>query len=81
MFLIGTTLATYSAFRYAKYLSLRVFTGNKTPPVRLLKHALELSKPVLMLNIGPTRADSIEGIEKISLPSGLVLRDAVKVLV
>ena len=56
---------------------------------RLLKHALELGKPVLMLNVGPTRADMITSaqqtagvdfrkIEKIELPSGLVLRDVVR---
>ncbi|KAI0769198.1 DHS-like NAD/FAD-binding domain-containing protein [Irpex lacteus] len=59
LFLVGTTLATYSAFR-------------------LLKHALELKKPVLMLNVGPTRADSLENLEKIELPSGLILRDVVQ---
>ncbi len=44
----------------------------------LLKHALELSKPVLMLNVGPTRADTIPGLEKIEVQSGFVLRDVVK---
>ncbi|KAH8115623.1 DHS-like NAD/FAD-binding domain-containing protein [Phellopilus nigrolimitatus] len=62
LFIVGTTLATYSAFR-------------------LLKHALELGKPVLLLNVGPTRADAITpGVEKISLPSGSVLRDVVRAL-
>ncbi|KAI0339621.1 DHS-like NAD/FAD-binding domain-containing protein [Trametopsis cervina] len=59
LFLIGTTLATYSAFR-------------------LLKHALDLKKPVLMLNVGPTRADPLPGLEKIELPSGSILRDVVR---
>lgn len=59
VFLVGTTLATFSAFR-------------------LLKHALELRKPVLMLNVGPTRADGLPGIEKIELASGGVLRDVVR---
>ncbi|TCD71735.1 hypothetical protein EIP91_005501 [Steccherinum ochraceum] len=59
LFLVGTTLATFSAFR-------------------LLRHALELRKPVLMLNVGPTRADGLEGLEKIEVPSGLVLRDVVR---
>lgn len=40
LLLVGTSLATYSAFR-------------------LVKHAIELGKPVGILNIGPTRADSI----------------------
>ncbi|KAH8115631.1 DHS-like NAD/FAD-binding domain-containing protein [Phellopilus nigrolimitatus] len=62
LFIVGTTLATYSAFR-------------------LLKHALELGKPVLLLNVGPTRADALTpGVEKISLPSGSVLRDVVRAL-
>ncbi|EMD39258.1 hypothetical protein CERSUDRAFT_112916 [Gelatoporia subvermispora B] len=59
LFLLGTTLATFSAFR-------------------LLRHALELKKPVLLLNIGPTRADGIPGVEKLEIPSNLVMRDAVK---
>jgi hypothetical protein len=57
VFLVGTTLATYSAFR-------------------LVKHALELNKPVLMLNLGPTRADGLEGVEKIEWASGSVLSQA-----
>ncbi|KAI5121746.1 hypothetical protein M0805_009035 [Coniferiporia weirii] len=62
LFIMGTTLATFSAFR-------------------LLKHALELRKPVLMLNLGPSRADTLTpGIEKIELPSGLILRDVVRTL-
>ncbi|THH09963.1 hypothetical protein EW145_g1662 [Phellinidium pouzarii] len=62
LFIIGTTLATFSAFR-------------------LLKHALELKKPVLMLNLGPTRADTLAlGVEKIELSSGLVLQDVVRTL-
>ncbi|THH26329.1 hypothetical protein EUX98_g7858 [Antrodiella citrinella] len=59
LFLVGTTLATFSAFR-------------------LLKHALTHNKPVLMLNVGPTRADGLPGLEKIEVASGLVLRDVVK---
>ncbi|CAL1714214.1 unnamed protein product [Somion occarium] len=59
LFLIGTTLATFSAFR-------------------LLKHALELQIPVLHLNVGPTRADGLPGIEKIELESGKVLKDVVR---
>jgi hypothetical protein len=45
---------------------------------RLLKHALELNKPVLILNIGPSRADGHPGIEKIEIASGLIMRDVVK---
>lgn len=59
LFLVGTTLATFSAFR-------------------LLKHAIELCKPVLLLNVGPTRADQVPQVEKIEIPSGAVLRDVVR---
>lgn len=31
-----------------------------------------------MLNVGPTRADTIPGLEKIEVPSGVVLRDVVR---
>ncbi len=31
-----------------------------------------------MLNVGPTRADTIPGLEKIEVQSGFVLRDVVK---
>jgi NAD-dependent deacetylase sirtuin 4 len=48
---------------------------------RLLKHALERRKPVLMLNLGPSRADGQAGVEKIEMPSGRVLREVVRALV
>ncbi|KAJ9115005.1 hypothetical protein QFC22_005333 [Naganishia vaughanmartiniae] len=51
---LGTSLATYSAFR-------------------LIKQALEAQKPVLMLSIGPSRADNLPGVEKIEMPAGSVL--------
>ncbi|KAJ6518909.1 DHS-like NAD/FAD-binding domain-containing protein [Mycena sanguinolenta] len=59
LLVIGTTLATYSAFR-------------------LLKRAVELGKPVLLLNVGPSRGDSIEEIDRIDMPSGLIIRDVVR---
>ncbi|KAJ7066497.1 DHS-like NAD/FAD-binding domain-containing protein [Mycena amicta] len=59
LLIIGTTLATYSAFR-------------------LLKRAVELGKPVLVVNVGPSRADSIEEIDRIDIASGLIIRDVVK---
>lgn len=31
-----------------------------------------------MLNVGPTRADTLENMEKIELPSGTILRDVVR---
>jgi len=61
LFVIGTTLATYSAFR-------------------IVKHALELKKPVFILNTGPTRADGLPGIEKVDESSGSVLPEAVRTL-
>ncbi|KAI0272493.1 DHS-like NAD/FAD-binding domain-containing protein [Gloeopeniophorella convolvens] len=62
LFILGTTLATYSAFR-------------------LLKHALELRKPVLYLNVGPTRADGLPGVDKLEIPTGAVMREVVHAVV
>lgn len=45
---------------------------------RLVKHAIEKRKPVLVLNIGPTRAHELAGIEIIELPAGAILREVVK---
>ncbi|ESK94883.1 nad-dependent deacetylase [Moniliophthora roreri MCA 2997] len=59
LLLIGTTLATYSAFR-------------------LLKSALEQKKPVLMVNVGPSRADGIDGVEKLDISSGTIMREVVR---
>ncbi|KAJ4473457.1 DHS-like NAD/FAD-binding domain-containing protein [Lentinula edodes] len=59
LLLIGTTLATYSAFR-------------------LLKHALALGKSVLMINVGPSRADVVEGVHKLDIASGDIMRDVVR---
>lgn len=61
LLVIGTTLATYSAFR-------------------TVKHALELKKPVFVLNTGPTRADELPGIEKVDGLSGSVLPEAVRTI-
>jgi NAD-dependent SIR2 family protein deacetylase len=61
VFVLGTTLATYSAFR-------------------LVKRALELRKPVMLLNVGPTRADELPGVEKLEISSSLVLRDVVRAI-
>ena len=57
--MIGTTLATYSAFR-------------------TVKHALELKKPVFVLNTGPTRADDLPGVDKVDGLSGRVLPEVVR---
>lgn len=45
---------------------------------RLLKHALELRKPVLMINLGPSRADGVPGVEKLEVASGAIMTDVVK---
>jgi NAD-dependent SIR2 family protein deacetylase len=60
--LIGTTLATYSAFR-------------------VVRHALELKKPVMLLNVGPSRADLLSGVEKIDMPSGSVMREVARAVI
>jgi NAD+-dependent protein deacetylase sirtuin 4 len=44
----------------------------------LLKHALELHKPVLYLNVGPTRADGLLGVDKLEVPMGAVMTDVVQ---
>ncbi|TFK29682.1 DHS-like NAD/FAD-binding domain-containing protein [Coprinopsis marcescibilis] len=62
LLLIGTTLATFSAYR-------------------LVKRALEMKKPVMLLNVGPTRADSLAGIEKINMSTGTVLTETARALV
>ncbi|KAF8524199.1 DHS-like NAD/FAD-binding domain-containing protein [Gautieria morchelliformis] len=61
LLVVGTTLATYSAYR-------------------LVRHAVDANKPVLLLNVGPTRADGLKGVEKVEFPSGDVLRGAARVL-
>jgi len=61
MLVIGTTLATYSAYS-------------------LVKRAHELNKPIIILNIGPTRADELDGVEKFEWKSGDVLREVCKTI-
>lgn len=41
---------------------------------RLIKQALEASKPVLMISLGPSRADKLPGVQKIEMKAGNVLR-------
>ena len=43
--------------------------------IRIVKHALELKKPVMLLNVGPSRADTLPGVEKIDMPSGSIMRE------
>lgn len=44
----------------------------------LVKHALELKKPTMLLNVGPTRADGFPDVEKIDVPSGAVMRQVAR---
>lgn len=46
----------------------------------MVKHALELKKPVILLNVGPSRADALAGVEKIDMPSGSVMREAARAI-
>ncbi|KAL0953867.1 hypothetical protein HGRIS_005041 [Hohenbuehelia grisea] len=59
LLIVGSTLATYSAFR-------------------LVKHAIELQKPVLHLNIGPSRADGLPGVQKVDIASGDIIRQVTR---
>lgn len=52
--------------------------GVTALPNSLVRHALELKKPVLLLNVGPTRADGLLGIDKIEMASSRVMRDTVR---
>jgi len=47
----------------------------------LLKRALELHKPVLYVNVGPTRADGLPGIDKLEVPTSVVMTDVVYAVV
>lgn len=80
LFVVGTTLATFSAYRCVSVFCLR---GSHSVDqlrilLRLVKHAVEQRKPVMLLNVGPTRADQLLGIETIEIPAGAVIRDVVK---
>jgi hypothetical protein len=46
--------------------------------IRLFKHAIELKKPVMLLNVGPTRADGLPGLVKLDVRSGAILRDVAR---
>jgi hypothetical protein len=59
LLVMGTTLATYSAFR-------------------LVKRALDAHKPVLLVNIGPTRVDDLPGIQKVEIPTGKIIRQVAR---
>jgi NAD-dependent deacetylase sirtuin 4 len=47
----------------------------------LLKRALELRKPVLYLNLGPTRADGLPGVDKLEIAMSTVMTDVVDAVV
>ncbi|KAG5638140.1 hypothetical protein H0H81_001659 [Sphagnurus paluster] len=47
----------------------------------LLKYALELKKPVMLLNVGPSRADASPDVIKIDMPSGTILRDVARTVI
>lgn len=50
-----------------------------TPPLaRLAQHAIKLGKPVLLLNVGPTRVDGLRGVEKIEISTSHVMRGVVR---
>ncbi|GFZ51073.1 Hydrolase acting on carbon-nitrogen bonds, other than peptide bonds in linear amides [Saitozyma sp. JCM 24511] len=55
LLVLGTSLATYSAFR-------------------LVKQAAESGKKVLMISLGPSRADKLAGVDKMERKAGDVLR-------
>lgn len=55
LLVLGTSLATYSAFR-------------------LVKQAREQGKEVLMISLGPSRADPLEGVQKMERKAGDVLK-------
>ena len=44
----------------------------------LVKHAIEKHKPIMLLNVGPTRADALAGIDSIEIEAGTIIRDVVK---
>ena len=41
-------------------------------------YAIKLKKPVLLLNVGPTRADGLPGLVKLSVRSGAILGDVTR---
>lgn len=55
-----------------------VLFGIEQFSFRLLKRALELKKPVMLLNVGPSRADGVPGVVKIDMASGTIFKDVAK---
>ncbi|KAF9038473.1 DHS-like NAD/FAD-binding domain-containing protein [Panaeolus papilionaceus] len=58
-----------------KYIKDRSYQDVEECDRLLVKHALELNKPVMLLNLGPTRADSIPDIVKLDVPSGAIMQE------
>jgi hypothetical protein len=48
--------------------------ASPLPATSLIKQAVEASKPVLMISLGPSRADKLHGVEKIEMKAGTVLK-------
>lgn len=46
----------------------------------MVQHAVKLGKPVLLLNVGPTRGDGLPGVEKIEIPASYVMRGVVRTI-
>jgi hypothetical protein len=57
---------------------ISILAQTLTRKTRLAKRALELKRPVMMLNVGPTRTDGLPGVTKIELPTGFIMRDVVR---
>ena len=41
--------------------------------LRLIKQAVDAKKPVMILSVGPTRADGLPGVDKIEMRAGPIL--------
>lgn len=88
LLILGTSLATYSAFRSVSFssypllplLSLTFFPLLVVGSHRMIKQALSSvpPKPILLISTGPSRADGLEGLEKIEMEAGPVLKLALE---
>lgn len=43
--------------------------------LRLIKQAVDAKKPVMILSVGPTRADGLPGVDKIEMRAGPILEE------
>ncbi|PFH51783.1 hypothetical protein AMATHDRAFT_39891 [Amanita thiersii Skay4041] len=48
---------------------------------RLVKHADSVKKPILLVNVGPTRADPLPDVFKIELPTGSIIQDVARMAI